>query len=78
MGSIASPPQKGTIVSTSCGVAGTDTYVWNLLVQYILGSIGKDGVVILTGRSLVPRPRPAFRRLRNCSTVKLGGAWERG
>ena len=37
-------------MSTSCDVAGTDTYVWNLLVQYILhGSIGKDGVVVLTG-----------------------------
>ena len=35
------------------------------------------------GSSLVPRPRPAFRRLQSHFTVlisdgKLGGAWERG
>ena len=42
-----------------------------------------DGIhVILKGNeiSLVPRPRPAFRRLqdRTESDGKLGGAWERG
>ena len=28
--------------------------------------------------SLVPRPRPAFRRYSTASDEKLGGAWERG
>ena len=63
---------------------GTGPAVWAVWVidSSLIPSIYTAGTTAMWGHcSLVPRPRPAFRRLQydhTNSDGKLGGAWERG